>query len=148
MIATHLFRNATGVVYASAETIFAEGEIGDRMYVVVVGEVDVIAQGTHIATLGAGSIVGEMALLDGQPRSATVVARTECALAPIDRQRFQFLVDYTPLFATQVMRVLAERLRQRLDRGIAHKQNPMAAADSSELAYLETLAAQASVGLH
>jgi CRP/FNR family transcriptional regulator, cyclic AMP receptor protein len=150
MTAIHLFRNATGITYAAIETIFAEGEIGDSMYVVVAGELDIIAHGTHIATLGAGSIVGEMALLDGQPRSATVVARTKCVLAPIDRQRFQFLVDQTPLFATQVMRMLAERLRQRLDRSITRKPDPgaaPAAADTSELACLETLAAQASVGL-
>jgi len=56
-----------------------------------------------------------MAMVDGQPRTAAAVARTDCQLVPIDQKRFQFLVQQTPYFAIEVMRVLVERLR-RADR--------------------------------
>jgi CRP-like cAMP-binding protein len=63
-------------------------------------------------------ISGEMAMIDGQPRTATAVARTDCKLIPIDQKRFQFLVQQTPYFAIEVMRVLVERLR-RVDQLVA-----------------------------
>jgi CRP/FNR family cyclic AMP-dependent transcriptional regulator len=52
-----------------------------------------------------------MAIVDGSPRSATAVAVTDTKLAVIDRHRFLFLVQETPMFALQVMSSLAERLR-------------------------------------
>ncbi|HEU5100134.1 MAG TPA: Crp/Fnr family transcriptional regulator [Roseiflexaceae bacterium] len=66
---------------------------------------------------GPGGIVGEMALIDDRPRSATAVAATDCRLVPIDERRFTFLVQQTPMFALAVMRVMAERLRRRLGEG-------------------------------
>jgi CRP-like cAMP-binding protein len=56
--------------------------------------------------------MGEMALIDSQPRSATAVALTDCSLAVIDEKRFLFMVHETPFFALDIMRILAERLRQ------------------------------------
>ena len=56
---------------------------------------------------------GELALIDRRPRSATAVAVTACVLAPIDEKQFQFMVQQTPFFALQVMRVLTERLRRQ-----------------------------------
>jgi CRP-like cAMP-binding protein len=53
-----------------------------------------------------------MAMVDGHPRVASAVARTDCKLCPIDQKRFQFLVQQTPYFAIEVMRVLVERLRR------------------------------------
>jgi len=53
-----------------------------------------------------------MAMIDDGPRSATVNAKTDCKLLPIDRQRFNFLVQQTPNFAIYVMRVIAVRLRK------------------------------------
>jgi CRP-like cAMP-binding protein len=82
------------------------------MYVVKEGEVDIIINGTIIETVGSGGIVGELALIDTQPRSATVITKTDCQLVPIDEKRFTFLVQQTPYFSLYVMRVLADRLRK------------------------------------
>ena len=61
--------------------------------------------------LGPDDTFGEMAIVDSSPRSATVVAVTDTKLAVIDRHRFLFLVQETPMFALQVMSSIAERLR-------------------------------------
>jgi len=58
-------------------------------------------------------VIGELAPIDHGPRSATAVAVTPYTLAPIDEKQFQFMVQQTPFFALQVMRVLAERLRRQ-----------------------------------
>jgi CRP/FNR family cyclic AMP-dependent transcriptional regulator len=58
-----------------------------------------------------GALLGEMALVDSSPRTATVVATMPAHLARIDERHFHFLVQQTRYFATHVMRVLAERLR-------------------------------------
>jgi CRP-like cAMP-binding protein len=52
-----------------------------------------------------------MALIDNSSRTASVVAKTPCRLAQVDRRRFHFLVQQTPHFATHVMKTLADRLR-------------------------------------
>lgn len=97
---------------AAGETIFSEGDVGDVMYVVLEGDVDVQVGGTVVDVIGAGSIVGEMALIDPhERRSATAVARTACRLAALDQKRFLFMVQQTPFFSLEVMRILAARLR-------------------------------------
>jgi CRP/FNR family cyclic AMP-dependent transcriptional regulator len=107
-----LFRHATDfMTFAPGETIFREGEPGDRMYAIVEGEVDIIAMGHHVSTIGPGAIFGEMALIDASPRSATVSAKTTCKVVPVDQKRFMYLVQNTPFFAVQVLRVMAERMR-------------------------------------
>lgn len=102
---------ADSTAFAAGQTIFSEGQPGDLMFVVKGGEVDVVVHGKVVETLGAGGILGEMALIDRNPRSATAVAKTDCDLVPINEGRFQFLVQQTPYFAIEVMRVLANRLR-------------------------------------
>ena len=57
-------------------------------------------------------MVGEMALVDHAPRTATVTAQTDSTLAQIDEKRFLFLVQQTPSFALNVMRLLSQRLRR------------------------------------
>jgi len=57
-------------------------------------------------------MVGEMAMIDENVRSATVIAKTDCKLLPIDRKRFSFLTQQTPNFAMYVMSVIANRLRK------------------------------------
>lgn len=108
-----LRREGEGQLFAAGQAIFTKGETGDVMYVVSEGEVEVLVRGQVIETVGVGGIVGEMALIDASPRSATVVAKTDCTLVPVDSKRFERLVSYNPFFALQVMRVLAQRLRRR-----------------------------------
>ncbi len=102
--------------YAAGQVIFREGDPGECMYCVKAGLVEVIAGGRVLETLEAGHVFGEMALVDNQPRSATARAKTDCQVVPIDEKTFFFLVQQTPNFALQLMRVLSERLRQTTRR--------------------------------
>lgn len=98
--------------FALGDIIFAEGDKGDKMYVVRAGEVEIERDGKVVETLSSGGIFGEMALIDGSPRAATARAKTACEVAPITEKSFLFLVHETPFFAIAVMRTLAERLRR------------------------------------
>ena len=104
--------------YAAGDVIFAEGDKGEAMFVVRTGEVTIERGGRVMETLSGGGVFGEMALIDGSPRSATVRAKTDCEVAPINEKTFLFLVHETPFFAIAVMRTLADRLR-RMDQGAA-----------------------------
>lgn len=98
--------------FNQGQIIFREGDPGDQLYIVAEGEVDIVTDSQLLETVKTGGIFGEMALIDDKPRSATAIARTDCVLAPVSRQHFLTLVERTPLFALQVMRVMAERLRR------------------------------------
>jgi CRP/FNR family cyclic AMP-dependent transcriptional regulator len=104
--------------FAPGEVIFAEGEKGDCMFAVLEGEIDLRKAGLTLETVLPGSVFGEMALIDQEPRSATAIARTGCRVAAVSQRRFTLLVQQTPFFALQVMHILAERLR-RADQAIA-----------------------------
>ena len=113
MIAIDLFRNEDQYEeFAPGQVIFSEGEEGHLMYVVLDGRVTLQVKGVVVEELEAGGMLGEMALIDSTPRSATAIAKTACKLVPITEKRFGFLVQQTPKFALQVMRVLADRLRR------------------------------------
>lgn len=113
MVTMGMFRNEENTEsFAAGRTIFIEGEPGDVMYVVVTGQVDVLVRGKLVEELEAGGVIGEMALIDTGTRSATAIAKTDCKLVPISKKRFQFLVQQTPNFALQLMRIMADRLRR------------------------------------
>lgn len=113
MATIDIFKYETDVIdFKAGQHIFEEGEHGETMYVVQKGEVDVIIHGNIVETLEAGGVIGEMALLDHTFRSATAVARTDCTLVPLNEKKFLNHVNRTPLFALQVMRVIADRLRK------------------------------------
>ncbi len=105
--------------FAPGEVIFREGDKADKMYVVLSGEVEVHLQGTVIDTLAQGATFGEMALIDGSPRSATVVAKTSSAVAAINEKTFVLLVDEMPYFALSTMRNLVDRLRRMNEQWLA-----------------------------
>ena len=110
-----LFDNAENLEPVAAGTrIFARGDAGDRLYVVIEGSVDIAADGTWHGTVGPGELFGEMSLIDDMPRSADAVAVTDCVLAPVDERQFLFLVHEKPMFALHVMSVMADRLRGEL----------------------------------
>lgn len=84
------------------------------MYAVVEGSTEIEVDGVVMDRAGPGGIVGEMALVSGTPRSATVRATTTARVAPVSEQQFLQMVAHTPFFALKVMRVMAERLRRRM----------------------------------
>lgn len=105
-------KTAETETYTPGDTIFRQGEPGDKLYVVRSGRVEIQTSGVILDTVGEGGILGEMALIDSSARSATAIALSECELIPVDERRFTFLVQQTPFFSVHVMRVLAERLRK------------------------------------
>jgi len=112
MAKTNLFRHATKTVsFKAGTTIFNEGDIGEEMYVIVSGVVELPLHGHRIIDITEGEVFGEMALLEeGHSRTATAIAKTDLVLANIGRERFIFLVHESPFFALDVMRTLSERL--------------------------------------
>jgi len=93
------------------EVLFQQGDSGDAFYIVVSGLVDVEIEGRRVASSGAREGIGEMALLDGQPRSATVRAVEPTTLLRIDQGSFEALLDRSPALAKGIFQVLCERLR-------------------------------------
>ena len=107
-----LFRHDSNTLQlAPGDFLFRKGENRDNLYVLLEGEIDIFLGDFVFETAGPGSLLGEMALIDDTPRTAHAVAKTPSRLAQIDRQRFHFLVQQTPHFATHVMKTLADRLR-------------------------------------
>lgn len=112
MVFFELFSNNPDFVSVEAgESLFTEGDEGHLMFVLTTGKAEVIVNNRVVDTLQHGNIVGEMGMISPGPRSASVVATTDCQFVAIDEKRFLYLVQQAPYFATQVMRVLAERLR-------------------------------------
>jgi CRP-like cAMP-binding protein len=97
--------------FPAGATIIEEGVEGNLMYVVVEGEVTISLRNKVLAVAGKGEIVGEMALISSDLRSATVTANTDCRLAPIDQASFESMLRYVPDFSMHVMNVLASRLQ-------------------------------------
>jgi hypothetical protein len=119
-----LFRNAKdALTFKAGQTIFKEGDHADVMYVIQSGEVEVRYNGHQIETLGEGNIFGEMSLISDEPRAATVSALTDARIVPIDLKRFMFLVEETPYFAVQVMRIMSSRIKKMLAKIEPAKQS-------------------------
>jgi small-conductance mechanosensitive channel/CRP-like cAMP-binding protein len=99
--------------FAAGEVILRQGTEGDALYLVDRGEVgvriDVDGSTSEIATLGRGNVFGEMALLTGEPRVATCVARTEVSCYAIERGPFEVLLAERPEIAGDFARTLAAR---------------------------------------
>ena len=96
---------------APHEVRFKTGDFGNSMYVVLEGALDILVSDQPVRTSTRGDIIGELALIDEAPRSATVVAREASVLVKVDAARFQRLIQQNPFFAMHVMKVLADRIR-------------------------------------
>jgi CRP/FNR family cyclic AMP-dependent transcriptional regulator len=97
--------------FKSGEIIFREGDAGVEFFVVKSGSVAIRRGNRTLDVLGEGEIFGEMALIDSEPRSATVVADSDCVVVPVGEKQFLFMTSEAPYFALSVMRVLVQRLR-------------------------------------
>ncbi len=102
--------------YLSGEVIFKEGEMGTDLYLLIGGSVEVIKdyQGPkerHLTTLQAVNYFGEMAILDDEPRSATIVAAEDTTLLSLNGEAFKELIRDMPDISFEVMRVLTQRIR-------------------------------------
>jgi CRP-like cAMP-binding protein len=104
-------RVAEWVDYAPLEHLIKQGTTGYEFIVILSGEVDVIIDGHVIASLGPGDHVGEMALLDGSPRNASVVAKNEVRALLVGSREFRALVDQVPSLDRKLLISLTQRLR-------------------------------------
>jgi len=97
------------------ESIFVKGETGDSLYVIVDGRVRVHDGDRVLNYLGERDVFGEMALLDPEPRSATVTALESTRLFRLDQMPFSELMEERPEISAGIIRVLTSRLRNRMD---------------------------------
>mgnify|MGYP000589594026 CR=1 FL=1 len=97
--------------YKAGDIVFRDGDKGTEFYVIRSGRVSVRLGNRTLQELGEGEIFGEMALIDSEPRSATVIAETDCELVPVSEKQFLFMTSQAPYFALSLMRVLVQRLR-------------------------------------
>lgn len=97
----------------AGDKIFEEGDPGDEMFVVAEGEVEIRTQGRLLETLGVGGVFGELSVIEPGKRSASAEALSDTRLVSIGRDRFQLLARYSPAFAVEVLKVVADRLRLR-----------------------------------
>jgi CRP-like cAMP-binding protein len=98
----------------AGHAVFEAGQPGTEMYILTAGSIELRVKDRTLERVEPGGVFGEMALIDAEPRSASALAVTDCELVPIDTKRFEFMLGRMPFFATEVMRVMARRLRQNL----------------------------------
>lgn len=97
--------------FSKGETVIMEGSGGAAFFLIDSGEVTVTAKGVHLATLGPGDYFGEVALIDGGPRSATVTAATDLVCYGLTFWEFRPLVERNGAIAWKLLQALAKRLR-------------------------------------
>jgi CRP-like cAMP-binding protein len=105
-------REANPVKLAPGDVLFNAGDAPDGMFVLLEGALEIRVGEVVVESSTRGAIIGEMAIIDASPRAATVVASQSSSLAKIDALRFQRLIQQNPFFATHVMKVLVDRIRQ------------------------------------
>lgn len=113
-----LLNNIAGALGASAiaqfpkgRSIIVEGSTGVSMYALLQGTVSISIQGKTVEKAGPGGVFGELALVDAEPRAASVTATSDCKLLTINRESFMKLVKSNPLFGIELLKGFAERLR-------------------------------------
>lgn len=107
----------------AGRTIFRENRRGrrlllqrDKMYLLLKGRVNLVANGQEIRAVKSGDIFGEMAALANLPRSATAVTKTHCQVIALDRRQFEKALARKPAFALMLMKMMVGRLREALAR--------------------------------
>lgn len=104
------------VQHAAGHTIMEEGESGAGFHMILSGEARVVRGGRTVARLGPGEVFGEMALIDGGPRTATVIAETDATTFAIVTWDFRTLVRKRPGMCWSLLISMTERLREAQKR--------------------------------
>ncbi len=112
----HLFDHFERGFYQQGERLFSAGDSADAAYVIVDGEVSIaLSDGQEVTKLGGGHLIGELALINERPRSATAVASTEVTVMIVDRASFLDALENEPQTARALMHILAERIAGMLE---------------------------------
>ena len=105
-----------GKVYADGERIVTQGKVGDCMYVLQQGKVEVFVENQSceavLATLKPGAVFGEMALFTKEPRSASVRAKGEARVLTIDKRAFFKRVHEDPSLAFRILQKMSKRIKK------------------------------------
>ena len=127
---------------AQGTRLFAENEKGsrilfqrDKMYLLLEGEVSLVAGRETIGTVQKGEIFGEMAAISQLPRSASAVAKTDCRLIALDDKQFRGGLARKPAFALMLMSIMIGRLRETIGRLRAAKALPENAVPEESAAF-------------
>ena len=123
---TRIASLADEIAVPEGRVLIRQGEPGREFFVIVRGKARVSARGKKAKTLGPGAGMGELALLDQGPRSATVTAASDMYLLVLDSRSFSSLIAEVPSVAGKIFRVMAERLRES-ERGRRALSEPWAA---------------------
>jgi CRP/FNR family transcriptional regulator, cyclic AMP receptor protein len=107
---TQLARVSEDLEVEPGTVLCREGDIGHEFFVIVAGKVKITRKGRRVATRGGADFVGEIALLEDVPRTATVTAETPVRLFVLTRKDFRHLLDENPGVERKVLRALARRL--------------------------------------
>jgi CRP/FNR family cyclic AMP-dependent transcriptional regulator len=97
---------------AAGRVLAHQGEIGREFMILLEGEIEVACDGKVIAVRGAGDYVGEIALLDERPRTATLTARTDIVVEVLNRAEFSSLLAEAPELSRQIRATMARRLAE------------------------------------
>lgn len=116
-----LVRTAQRRKFRAWEVLFRRGDAGDGVFAIISGQVCVFADTASgdeavIALRGPGEVVGEMALLDDLPRSASARAQTDVEAAWVSREQFEAWLVAHPAAAREMLTALAQRLREATDQ--------------------------------
>ena len=116
-------RGALGKVYCDGEIIIRQGDMGDCMYVVQSGRVEVVQSSEHgeqhLAFLQTGDFFGEMAVFEKEVRSATVQSAGEARVLKVDKKTLLRRIREDPLLAVNLVQTMSHRIRD-LNAEIAH----------------------------
>jgi CRP-like cAMP-binding protein len=108
----HIAEHADEVAFREGETIVEVDQPGGSFFVILEGEAKVVRGARTIARVGPGEFFGEISLLDGGPRTATVVAETPVLAVRVFKRSFDKVVTQEPAVASKILAVVARRLRE------------------------------------
>lgn len=117
------------VVFSKGARIFEKGDFGDSMYLIVEGTVRIHMGDRVVANLGEAEQFGEMGVLDGEARSASATAETDCLLLRIKKDDFHRILVRSPEASLEVLKTLSRRLRAAEQRFYGQKADEKTAGD-------------------
>lgn len=108
----HVSRASDQIDLPKGRVLCEQDKIGREAFIILDGEAEVRRNNRKVATLKRGDTVGELALLDRGPRTATVTAATDVSVLVLGVREFAGILDEVPAIAHKIMRALAERIRE------------------------------------
>jgi CRP-like cAMP-binding protein len=107
---------ALGRIYEDGEIIVREGDVGDCMFVIQEGEVEILTDENgkqiQLATRQAGEFIGEMAIFERDVRSATIRAKGQVRILTVDKKNFMSRIHEDPSLAFRIVETMSHRLRE------------------------------------